>query len=105
MSLKPLTASERTAARHKATAARAARAAVKAELKAGRKSVAEVIEAGRTEDAIGRLRVTELLEAMPGIGKVRAAAMMEQIGIAPTRRVRGLGIHQRQALISHLASE
>jgi hypothetical protein len=102
VSLKPLTDSERTAARNKATAARAERAEAKAKLKDGRTSISEVIESAKTQESIGRLRVAELLEALPGIGKVRAAGIMESVGIAPTRRVRGLGVHQRKALIDLL---
>jgi transposase len=105
VSLKPLSDTERTAARNKATAARAERAEVKAKLKDGRASVAEVIDLAKDVESIGRLRVVELLEALPGIGKVRAAAIMESIGIAPTRRVRGLGVHQRKALIELLESQ
>lgn len=99
VSLRPLTPSERTAAREKATAARATRAKVKAELKSGRRTVADVLEAAGADEAVGRLRVSEMLEALPRIGHVRAAALMEELGIAETRRVRGLGVHQRTALI------
>jgi len=35
---------------------------------------------------------------MPGVGKVRAAQIMERIGIAKNRRVGGLGTHQLAAL-------
>jgi len=97
-----LTDGERTAARLKATAARAERADVKAKLKSGQATVAEVIDSGRTVEAIGRLRVAELLESLPGVGKVRAAKIMDTVGIARTRRVRGLGIHQRKALLELL---
>ncbi|GAB3522386.1 integration host factor, actinobacterial type [Arthrobacter monumenti] len=102
MSLRPLSDSERDAARHKATAARAARATVKAELKSGETTVADVIARSAENEAIGRLKVSDLLESLPGVGKVRATAIMEEVGIAPTRRVRGLGVHQRAALIAHL---
>lgn len=102
MSLRPLSDSERAAARDKATAARAARAAVKNELKSGDVTVAEVIASSAQNEAIGRLKVSDLLESLPGVGKVRANAIMEEVGIASTRRVRGLGVHQRAALIDHL---
>lgn len=102
MSLRPLSDSERAAARDKATAARAARAAVKNELKTGDATVAEVIASSAQNEAIGRLKVSDLLESLPGVGKVRASAIMEEVGIASTRRVRGLGVHQRAALIAHL---
>ena len=44
------------------------------------------------------MRVVDLLCAMPGVGKVRARQLMERIGIAESRRVRGLGTKQVAAL-------
>jgi len=44
------------------------------------------------------MKVSSLLEAMPGVGKVRARQIMERLGIAESRRVRGLGANQRSAL-------
>jgi ribosomal protein S13 len=41
---------------------------------------------------------------MPGVGKVRAARIMERLGIAESRRVRGLGPVQRQALAEEFAA-
>ncbi len=102
MSLKPLTDFERTRAREKAAAARSIRAELKVRLKSGKTSVADVIAGDCKDDAVDRLRVCDLLRALPGVGSVRAAAIMEEVGIASTRRVRGLGIHQRKALIDHL---
>jgi hypothetical protein len=90
MSLRPLSASERADALNKAAAARAARAAAKERLKNGETSAADIISSAAQD------------EALPGIGKVRAAAIMEQLGIAASRRVRGLGIHQRQALVDFI---
>ncbi|WP_026544005.1 integration host factor, actinobacterial type [Arthrobacter sp. 35/47] len=102
MSLKPLTDSERTLAREKATAARAVRAQLKSRLKSGEITVDEVINGAGHEDAVGRLKVLDLLKALPGVGEKRAAGIMETVGIAATRRVRGLGVHQRRALVEHL---
>jgi hypothetical protein len=104
VSLRPLTDGERTAARLKATAARAERADIKAKLKSGQATVAEVIDAGRTVEAIGRLRVAELLESLPGVGKVKARRLMEEVGISETRRVQGLGEKQRKALFEKLSA-
>jgi ribosomal protein S13 len=39
-----------------------------------------------------------VLEALPGVGKVRAQRLMEKLEISPSRRVRGLGAKQREAL-------
>ena len=44
------------------------------------------------------MRVVDLLQSMPGLGKVRARQMMERLGIAESRRVRGLGAKQVAAL-------
>ncbi len=100
MALPPLTAEQRAAALQKAAAARRARAAVKNRLKYAQGSLAEVIEAGRKDEVIGKMRVSALLESMPGVGRVRARQIMEDIGIAESRRVRGLGQNQVSALLA-----
>jgi hypothetical protein len=102
VSLRPLTPQERSDALRKAAAARTTRATAKERLKSGELTIAQVISSGESDDAIARMRVAELLEALPGIGQVRAAAIMEQLGIAASRRVRGLGIHQRRALVDFI---
>jgi hypothetical protein len=102
VSLRPLTPQERADALRKAAAARTTRATAKERLKSGELTIAQLISSGESDDAIARMRVAELLEALPGIGQVRAAAIMEQLGIAASRRVRGLGIHQRRALVDFI---
>lgn len=98
MALPPLTPEQRAAALVKAAEARRVRAEVKNRLKHSGASLAEVIREGQTDDAIGKIRVSALLESMPGVGKVRARQIMERVGIAETRRVRGLGVNQVAAL-------
>jgi hypothetical protein len=98
VSLPPLTPEQRSAALVKAADARRARAELKERLKHSGTSLAEVLDLGETDDVIGKMRVTAVLEAMPGVGKVRAARIMERVGIAASRRVRGLGSKQRAAL-------
>ncbi len=105
MSLKPLTDAERASAREKAGMARLVRADIKARLKTGSLSVAEVIENPGGDDAVGRLKVLDLLKALPRVGDVRAAFIMTEVGIAATRRVRGLGVHQRKALVEYLEQQ
>lgn len=102
MTLKPLTAEQRAEALKKATAARTVRAEAKEQLRTGKTTVSKVIARGETEEAISRLKVTDLIEAVPGIGSVKAQRIMEEIGIAATRRIRGLGAHQKKALIDRL---
>ena len=99
MALPPLTPEQRAAALEKAAEARRVRAEIKNRLKYSQGSLKEVITRGQTDDVVGKLKVVSLLESLPGVGKVKARAIMEEIGIAETRRVRGLGPHQRDALI------
>ena len=98
MALPPLTPEQRAAALEKAAAARRVRAELKARLKAHGTSLADVLQSGETDEAIGKMKVEALLEALPGVGKVRAQRIMERLEISPSRRVRGLGAKQREAL-------
>jgi uncharacterized protein GlcG (DUF336 family) len=102
MVLRPLSASERTDALNKAAAARATRAAAKESQKNGESSASQIIDSAMEDEAMARMKVSELLEALPGIGKVRAAGIMKQLGIAASRRLRGLGVHQRRALVDFI---
>ncbi len=99
MALPPLTPEQRAAALEKAAAARQARAEIKNRLKYSQGSLSEVIAQGRQDDVIGKLKVVALLESLPGVGKVKARAIMSDVGISETRRVRGLGPHQIKALV------
>lgn len=100
MALPPLTPEQRAAALEKAAVARRERAAVKNRLKYSQGSLAEVIAVGRDNDVIGKMRVSALLESMPGVGPVRARRIMDEVGISESRRVRGLGANQAAALIA-----
>ncbi|MCR6494621.1 integration host factor, actinobacterial type [Cellulomonas sp. P24] len=99
MALPPLTPEQRAAALEKAAAARQARAEIKNRLKYSQGSLSEVIAQGQQDDVIGKLKVVALLESLPGVGKVKARAIMSEVGISETRRVRGLGPHQVKALV------
>lgn len=98
MALPELTPEQRQAALDKAAASRRERAEVKNRLKNSGASIIEVIREGRENDVVGKMRVIDLLQAMPGLGKVRAKALMDRLGIAESRRVRGLGVKQVAAL-------
>lgn len=100
MALPQLTPEQRADALKKAAEARKVRADIKARLKYSQTSIKDVIELGKTDDIVGKLKVSALIEALPGVGKIKASAIMESIGIAETRRVRGLGPHQAAALIA-----
>lgn len=103
MALPPLTPEQRAAALEKAAAARRARAEIKNRLKYSQGSLAEVIQEGHNDDVVGKMKVSALLEALPGVGKVRARQIMEEIGISESRRVRGLGSNQIAALVERFS--
>lgn len=105
MALPPLTPEQRQAALEKAAASRRERAEVKNRLKHSGASLADVVAEGQSNEVVGKMRVSELLQSMPGIGKVRAKQVMERLKISESRRVRGLGAKQVQALIEEFAAE
>ncbi|MFC8015165.1 integration host factor, actinobacterial type [Streptomyces cinereoruber] len=92
---------QRRAAWAKAVAGRRERAEVRQALKQGRISLREVLDSN--SEAVGKMPVRLLLEALPGIGKIRARQLLEELRIAPSRRVRGLGPHQRRRLLERRA--
>ncbi len=90
------------AALAKAGEARAARADIKARLKMGSMSLQEALD---SEDPnVGKLKVVSMLESLPGVGKVKARRVMDDVGIADNRRVQGLGAQQRASLLNQLGS-
>jgi guanylate kinase len=92
MGLPPqLTAEQRQQALLKATNSRKRRAEVKSKMKNGEISIDEILLLAKTEDAIAKMRVKELLESLSGVGKVRAQSLMERLNISPSRRIQGLG--------------
>jgi hypothetical protein len=104
VALPRLTPEQRQANLDKAAASRRERAEVKNRLKHSGASIIEVIELGQHNDVIGKMRVLDLLQSMPGIGKVRAHQLMERLGISESRRVRGLGTNQIAALHREFAA-
>jgi ribosomal protein S13 len=98
VALPPRTPDQRAAALEKAARARKERTEVRNRLKLGSATLSEVLARGQTDDIIGKMKVSALLESLPGIGKVRASQIMDQIGISESRRIRGLGARQRDAL-------
>ncbi len=98
MALPPLTPEQRQAALQKAAASRRERAEIKNRLKNAGASMSDVLAEGQTNEVVGKMKVVDLLQSMPGLGKVRARQTMERLGIAESRRVRGLGTKQVAAL-------
>ena len=95
-----LTPEQRADALVKAAHSRRARADIKAKVKSGEMGLSDVLILAKSDPAIAKMRVIELLESLPGVGKIRATAIMERLRISTPRRIQGLGIHQRAELIS-----
>jgi len=93
-----LTPEQRQANLEKAAASRRERAEIKNRLKHSGASITEVLQQGRDNEVVGKMRVIDLLQSMPGLGKVRARQTMERLNISESRRVRGLGANQIAAL-------
>jgi len=92
MGLPPqLTPEQRQQALLKAAVSRKRRAEVKAKMKNGEISIEHILEIAKSEDAVAKMRVKELLESLSGVGKVRAQSLMERLNISPSRRIQGLG--------------
>jgi guanylate kinase len=92
MGLPPqLTPEQRQEALLKAAASRKRRAEIKEKLKNGELSIDNILEISKSEDAVAKMRVKELLESLSGVGKVRAQSLMERLNISASRRIQGLG--------------
>lgn len=98
-----LTDAQRRAALEKAAEARRVRAELKERLKMGSVTLAEVLEVATVDEIVGKTKVLAVLESLPGVGKVKARRLMEDIGIAESRRLRGLGDQQRASLLAAFA--
>lgn len=99
-----LTPEERARALAKAKLSRQVRAALKVRIKGMEISIAQVFDIATSDEAIAKMRVLELIESIPGMGKVRAKAVMERLNISPTRRIQGLGRHQAESLIEEFVA-
>ena len=104
MPLPTLTPEQRQQALEKAAEARRKRAELKAQLKSGNTSLASVLNK-ESDDTVGKMKVASVLESLPGVGKVRARKIMEKLDISSSRRVRGLGSKQKDALLAEFSGK
>ncbi|MCX8007530.1 MAG: integration host factor [Coriobacteriia bacterium] len=101
MALPKLSEADRKAALEKAAKARQERAELRKRIKSGELTFAEVMK--RVDDpVIGRMKVSALLESLPGFGRAKAQKIMDELEISESRRVQGLGARQRQGLMERL---
>lgn len=94
-----LTDDQRAAALVKAAEARRARAEMKELLRTGSLTLSEVFERSGGDAIVANTKVFAVLISLPGFGKIKAKRLMEDLGIAENRRIRGLGDRQRAKLL------
>lgn len=94
MTIPQLSSEQLGAAREAATQARRARADLKDRLKSGQLTFSEALDKAVEDETLSRIKVIDLLRAMPRVGVTRATEIMDNLQIAPNRRIRGLGRHQ-----------
>lgn len=104
MPLPVLTEEQRKQALEKAAEARRKRAELKGQLKSGKLTLTDVLSR-EGDDTVGKMKVSTVLESLPGVGKVRARKIMERLDISASRRVRGLGAKQRDSLLGEFAKK
>ena len=94
-----LTDEQRKAALAKAAEVRKVRAEMKHRLKMGTVTLTELMDKADQDQVVAKIKVLAVLESLPGLGKVGARRKMEDLGIAESRRLSGLGVNQREALL------
>jgi signal recognition particle GTPase len=97
-----LSPDQRQAALEKAAVARRTRAELKEKLKMGSLTLGELLHQADTDEIVGKMKVLAVLESLPGLGKVKARRLMDEVGISETRRLHGLGDQQRKKLFERL---
>ena len=102
MPIPQLSPEARQAALEKAKAARLKRSQIREDLKSGKISIKKVLDM-KDDPIVGRMKVSTLIETMPGYGKAKTEKVMKELQIAESRRLRGLGDRQRAALLERLS--
>lgn len=104
MPLPYLTPEQKAEALKKAQTMRSKRTELRRALKQGEISLAELLDR-EDDEIVTKMRVIYLLESLPKIGKVTAQKIMDEVGISMSRRVQGLGVRQKEALLARLMSK
>lgn len=94
---------DRAAANRAAILARQERAQLKTQLRAGTLSPLRCLVLAENRDSTAaKLRVTEFLLSLPGIGVTKVARLLDELSISDKKRLGGLGAQQRQRLAGFL---
>ena len=101
--LPEMTDEERAAALARALEARRVRAEIKHLLKTGSLEFSDVLERAEHDDLVAGAKVEAIVASMHGMGKVSTAKLLEEVGIAHNRTIRGLGKNQREQLLERFS--
>ena len=102
--LPEMTDEQRAAALERAALARRTRAEIKALLKTGSLTFTDVLERAEEDDLVAGTRVKAIVGSMPGMGKITTIRLLEEIGIAENRTLRGLTERQTEELLARFPS-
>lgn len=94
---------QRAAALARAGEARRTRAEIKQLLKTGSLTFSDVLDRAEEDPLVAGTKVQAIIVSMPGMGKIATKRLMEEIGIAENRTLRGLGSNQRAALLDRFS--
>lgn len=98
MAIPKLSSEQLAAARASATEARRVRAELKDKVKNQEVSFMDALKQAQGDETLSRIKVADLLRAVPRVGVTRATEILETAQISPNRRIRGLGRHQVERL-------
>ncbi len=101
--LPEMTDEQRAAALKRAGEARRIRAEIKHLLKSGSLNLQDVLDKAEEDDLVAGTKIKAIIVSMPHMGKVSTSRLLEEIGIAENRTIRGLGSNQRRALLEHFS--
>lgn len=103
MAIPKLSSEQLAAARASATEARRVRAELKDQVKNQELSFMDALAKAQDDEILNRIKVVDLLRAVPRVGVTRAAEILESCDVKANRRIRGLGRHQIERLSKFFA--
>lgn len=101
--LPEMTDEQRAAALERAGLARRTRAEIKALLQTGSLTFSDVLDRAAEDDLVAGTRAKAIIQSMPGMGKITTIRLMEEIGIAENRTLRGLTPRQTKELLDRFS--
>lgn len=101
--LPEMTDEDRAAALARAGEARRVRAEIKHLLKTGSLTFQDVLDRAEENDLVAGTKVAAIVAAMPGMGKVSTARVLDEIGITDGRTIRGLPEKQKERLLERFS--